>query len=215
MGRIIDTLLGRKPAEAPKGESPVLPAHGPLLPDGTHTFPDGIRMAIVDVDGVTWELINHTEAKLITFRHLDDRETTKGPVFQLDDGSIAEAVLEIGTLLHPKKLEQIRKGAWLEGLHPGTYFAAVDSKDQQDKRTGERDTYTLPYADLIRFLLKKVQAAGSAVPGGLTNVSQAGERDGQGDGGRVGEQPSGSDAGASQENTAPRAQDSRGSVDQP
>ncbi len=215
MGRILDKILGRKADDKPQGESPVIPAHGPALPDGSPTFPNGIRMAIVDVDGVTWELIGHPDDKLTTFRHLDDRETTKGPVFQLDDGSIAEAVLEIGTLLHPKKLEQIRKGAWLDGLNPGTYFAAVDSKDAQDKRTGERDTYTLPYGDLIRFLLKKVADSSSAHAEGFTDVSGTSSAHGEGDGGRTGEQSAGSGAGASGGREAPGPQGARGGEHQP
>lgn len=213
MGRIIDKLLGRKHEEPPKGESPVIPAHGALLEDGTHTFPNGIRMAIVDVDGVQWELINHTDEKMITFRHLDDREASKGPVFQLHEGHIADTVLEVGTLLHPKKLEQIRQGAWLDGLHPGTYFAAFDAPNQKDTLNGVKpDAYTLPYVDLIRFLLSR--AAQTTTPEEFTNVSGTSAANGSGDGGGAGEQPAGGGAIATQETGQPTPKSAGSSVNQ-
>jgi hypothetical protein len=198
MGRIINALLGRKATEAPKGESPVLPAYG--------SFPDGIRMAIVVVNGITWELIHHPAEEMISFRHLDDKDSQHGPAFQLHNGHIAEMTVEKGTLLHPKKLKAIRGGAWLDGLEPNTYFAAAD--------TGEYDMYVLTHADAIRFLLEKVAGQGSSAPEGFADVSKAGATDGEGNGGRVGEQPPGSDAGGSEDGKAPRAQDARGSVDQ-
>jgi hypothetical protein len=196
----LSELFGRNKKATPAGESPVIPESG--------NFPAGMRVAIVDVGDTKWEVIYHQPEKSFSFRHLGDT-LAKGPAFTMEEDHIADAVVQKGELLHPKKLEQIKGGAWLDGLHPGTYFSALDLDSPKDKHGSPTDYYILRYGDLIKFLLSA--ALGITVSADVPRTSQT---NGEADGGRVGEQPSGGTADAAHEADQPRAEGARGGVDE-
>lgn len=199
----LSELFGRNKKNAPAGESPLLPAHG--------DFPAGIRTAIVEVDGVQWEVIFHEGPKSFSLRHLGDIDAKSGPAFILDQDHIADMVVQKGELLHPQKLEKIKAGAWLDGLHPGTYFSALDLDSPKDKHGTPSDYYILRYGDMIRFLLSA--AVGITVSPEASDVPRTSQTDGEADGGRVGEQSVGSGAAPAQAADEPGAEDTRSGVD--
>jgi hypothetical protein len=171
---------------SPKPESAEVAAHG--------EFPAGLRLAVVKaVPGETdpWEIITHPAEKLVSIRRLGDSDAL-GPVFQLPEEHLAALVAEKGALLHPKKLEAIRAGRWLEGFEPGTYFSAIEPPEgkQNPDNLVPDSVYTIPHGELIRYLLDNTQvllsdhAAETAKP-----KDDAVQGDGGGDGGRTGAQP--------------------------
>ena len=169
---------------AVKPESAELPAHG--------DFPAGLRTAVVQgVSGETvpWELITHPAEKLVSIRRLGDVDA-KGPVFQLPEDHLAGLVAEKGTLLHPKKVEAIRAGRWLDGWAPGTFLTAVEKgavetfSSEHPSVPAPDTVYALPHSDLIRYLLDNTQAllSGNAADQAKPK-DDAAPADGGGDGG--------------------------------
>ncbi len=198
----LSDLWGRNKKKTPAGESPVLAAHG--------DFPAGIRTAILEVEGVQWEVIYHQPEKAYTLRHLGDADAKSGPAFILEEDHIADIVVQKGMLLHPKTLEQLKGGAWLDTLHPGTYFSALDLESPKDKNGSPSSYYILRYSELITYMLQSVAPLMES-----SHALEAGTNHGSSDGDRAGEQPAGGGAGAGegQPPSAPSGQD--GGVDQP
>ncbi len=178
----LSDLWGRNKKKAPVGESPMLAAHG--------DFPAGVRAAILEVEGVQWEVIYHQPEKAYTLRHLGDIDAKNGPAFILEEDHIADIVVQKGMLLHPKTLEQLKGGAWLDTLHPGTYFSALDLESPKNEHGTPSSYYILRYGELIAYML---QSASPIMEN--ARALEASSGDGSGDGGRAGAQPAGGEAG--------------------
>ncbi len=157
-----------------------------------------------------WEVIYHQPEKSFTLRHLGDEDAKSGPAFILEEDHIADIVVQKGMLLHPKTLEQLKGGAWLDTLHPGTYFSALDLESPKDKNGSPSSYYILRYSELITYMLQSVAPLMES-----SHALEAGTNHGSSDGDRAGEQPAGGGAGAGegQPPSAPSGQD--GGVDQP
>jgi hypothetical protein len=154
MKNLILSALGIKSKDAAPPESALVPAHG--------DFPAGARVGIVPLGDVTWEILHHMPEKLFSIRHVDDQKAA-GPVFQLDEESLADIVVEKGRILHPKKVRELLKGRWVDNLQPGTYFSATDrvaNAANLDDATATFDQYVLPYAALIEYLTTAAASLG-------------------------------------------------------
>ncbi len=158
MKNLILSALGIKSKEAAPPESALVPAHG--------DFPAGARVGIVPIGDVTWEILHHMPEKLFSIRHVDDQKAA-GPVFQLDEESLADIVVEKGRILHPKKVRELLKGRWVDNLQPGTYFSATDRPAAGEPKVPEGasfDQYVMTYAALIEYLTGAVAPRSDDAP---------------------------------------------------
>jgi hypothetical protein len=198
----LSELWGRNRKAAPAGESPVLAAHG--------DFPAGVRTAILEVGGVQWEVIYHQPEKSFSLRHLGDADAGRGPAFILEEDHIADIVVQKGTLLHPKTLKMLKDGAWLDTLHPGTYFSALDLESPKNDDGTPSSYYILRYGELIAYLTQSVAPIVET-----THALEGGTANGSSDGGRSGAQPAGGEAGAGGAGEPPASPGAGGGIDQP
>jgi len=117
--------------------------------------PAGVRVGLVAVDGVAWELIDHKPVLNLTLRQLDDRDAVHPTLITTHSEAQAWAY-DNGELLGKKKLGEILTGNCPE-WPPGSFLLAQDNENKEH-------FYVAKIVDLVKLLKAQVQAAADLGP---------------------------------------------------